>query len=145
MIRAALWLLTLLIVIAALAWIFQRRLMYLPSSAGLPRASEVIAGAQDVTIETSDGLELGAWFVPAPARSRARPYSSQRATQGTGPCGHRWRKLWSTGESRCSFSTTGAMRGIRGAHRRRDREGLRAPPLPGAGEAHRRRISPLLR
>ena len=34
------------------------------SHAGAP-AGDVIAGARDVTLHTADGLELGAWFVPA--------------------------------------------------------------------------------
>lgn len=33
----------------------------------MPQAHEVIDGARDVTLETSDGLRLGAWFVPARA------------------------------------------------------------------------------
>lgn len=32
----------------------------------MPPAGEVIEGARDVTLRTDDGLELGAWFVPAP-------------------------------------------------------------------------------
>jgi uncharacterized protein len=48
-------------------WGFQRRLIYLPSSGPVPEAHEVIGGARDVTLRTSDGLELGAWFVPARA------------------------------------------------------------------------------
>jgi pimeloyl-ACP methyl ester carboxylesterase len=31
----------------------------------VPPAGEVIEGARDVTLHTDDGLELGAWFVPA--------------------------------------------------------------------------------
>jgi uncharacterized protein len=47
-----------------LLWAFQRRLIYLPSSGPVPEAHEVIQGARDVTLRTSDDLELGAWFVP---------------------------------------------------------------------------------
>jgi pimeloyl-ACP methyl ester carboxylesterase len=43
---------------------FQRRLIYFPDSTPVPRAGEVIEGARDVTLRTSDGLALGAWFVP---------------------------------------------------------------------------------
>jgi fermentation-respiration switch protein FrsA (DUF1100 family) len=43
----------------------QRQLIYLPDPAGVPPAGEVVAGARDVTLHTSDGLALGAWFVPA--------------------------------------------------------------------------------
>lgn len=43
----------------------QRRLIYFPDSSPVPPAGRVIDGARDVTLHTSDGLELGAWFVPA--------------------------------------------------------------------------------
>ena len=46
-------------------WTLQRQLIYFPDPAGVPPAGEVIAGARDVTVRTEDGLELGAWFVPA--------------------------------------------------------------------------------
>ena len=45
----------------------QRRLIYFPDSSPVPPAGRVIDGARDVTLHTSDGLELGAWFVPAGA------------------------------------------------------------------------------
>lgn len=43
----------------------QRRLIYFPDSSKVPPAGRVIDGARDVTLHTSDGLELGAWLVPA--------------------------------------------------------------------------------
>jgi hypothetical protein len=43
----------------------QRRLIYFPDPTPVPPAAEVIRGARDVRLQTSDGLELGAWFVPA--------------------------------------------------------------------------------
>ena len=46
-------------------WAAQRHLIYFPDSTPVPPAGDVIAGARDVTLHTSDGLELGAWFVPA--------------------------------------------------------------------------------
>jgi pimeloyl-ACP methyl ester carboxylesterase len=49
----------------AMLWALQRQLIYFPGSASVPPAAEVIAGARDVTLHTADGLELGAWFVPA--------------------------------------------------------------------------------
>jgi pimeloyl-ACP methyl ester carboxylesterase len=52
------------IVVASL-WALQRQLIYFPDRSAVPPASEVIAGARDVTLHTEDGLELGAWFVPA--------------------------------------------------------------------------------
>jgi fermentation-respiration switch protein FrsA (DUF1100 family) len=62
---------TVLVVVAALGiflallWGFQRRLIYLPSPSAVPPAAEVIDGARDVTLHTTDGLRLGAWLVPA--------------------------------------------------------------------------------
>jgi uncharacterized protein len=46
----------------------QRQLTYFPDSARVPPAGEVIEEARDVTLRSSDGLELGAWFVPAARR-----------------------------------------------------------------------------
>ena len=51
--------------VVAMLWALQRQLIYFPDSTPLPPAADVIAGAHDVTLHTSDGLELGAWFVPA--------------------------------------------------------------------------------
>ena len=42
----------------------QRRLIYFPDSTAVQPAGQVIDGAHDLTFRTSDGLELGAWFVP---------------------------------------------------------------------------------
>jgi uncharacterized protein len=42
----------------------QRQLIYFPDSTRVPPAGEVIGGARDITLHTSDGLALGAWFVP---------------------------------------------------------------------------------
>ena len=46
-------------------WAFQRRLIYLPSSGTLPSAATMLTGARDVQLTTTDGLRLGAWYVPA--------------------------------------------------------------------------------
>ena len=52
-------------------WALQRRLIYFPDTAAVGPAARVVAGAQDVTMRTSDGLDLGAWLVPArPAADR---------------------------------------------------------------------------
>ena len=51
--------------VVVMLWALQRRLIYFPDSASVPPAADVIAGAADVTLHTDDGLELGAWFVPA--------------------------------------------------------------------------------
>jgi uncharacterized protein len=52
-----------ILLLLALIWIFQRRLIYLPSTRPVPPASRVLENADDVTLKTEDGLELGAWFV----------------------------------------------------------------------------------
>lgn len=63
--------LALVLVVLALAWLFQRRLIYLPSAGKVPPAVELLHGAQDVSFDTADGLRLEGWFVPAAGRSRA--------------------------------------------------------------------------
>ncbi|HEY7042180.1 MAG TPA: alpha/beta fold hydrolase [Nocardioidaceae bacterium] len=52
-------------VLVATLWLLQRRLIYFPDTGTVPPAATVIPGARDVTLRPSDGLELGAWFVPA--------------------------------------------------------------------------------
>jgi pimeloyl-ACP methyl ester carboxylesterase len=54
--------------VVAVLWALQRHLIYFPDSTPVPSAATVIAGARDVTLRTADGLELGAWFVPADPR-----------------------------------------------------------------------------
>lgn len=49
----------------AMLWALQRQLIYFPDPTPVPPAGDVIAGARDVTLHTADGLELGAWFIPA--------------------------------------------------------------------------------
>jgi fermentation-respiration switch protein FrsA (DUF1100 family) len=56
-------------VLVAVIWALQRRLIYYPSPGPVPEAHTVIDGASDVTLQTSDGLALGAWFVPPDAPS----------------------------------------------------------------------------
>jgi fermentation-respiration switch protein FrsA (DUF1100 family) len=59
----------LLIVVAVVAatvgllWVFQRRLIYLPSGE-VPPAASVLPRAEEVAFETADGLHLRGWFVP---------------------------------------------------------------------------------
>jgi len=62
---AALVVLGAAVAVLALAWVFQRQLIYLPSG-GAPSAEDAsAAGAEEVALATEDGLELRAWFVPA--------------------------------------------------------------------------------
>jgi uncharacterized protein len=46
-------------------WALQRRLIYFPDTTAAGEAARTIASARDVTLRTDDGLELGAWLVPA--------------------------------------------------------------------------------
>ena len=55
----------LLVGMGAMVWSLQRQLIYFPDSTPVPAAADVIPGARDVTLHTADGLQLGAWFVPA--------------------------------------------------------------------------------
>jgi fermentation-respiration switch protein FrsA (DUF1100 family) len=59
--------------VIAVLWAFQRQLIYFPDNTRVPPAGEVIEGARDVTVHTEDGLELGAWFVPAEGPAPATP------------------------------------------------------------------------
>jgi len=53
------------VLLLSLLWVFQRRLIYLPSTSPVPPAEAVLSAARDVVLHTSDGVELGAWFIPA--------------------------------------------------------------------------------
>ncbi len=63
--RGLLVLVLLLGTVIAMLWALQRQLIYFPDPTSVPPAADVIPGARDVTLHTADGLELGAWFVPA--------------------------------------------------------------------------------
>lgn len=52
------------VLILALLWAFQRRLIYLPDGSPAPPAASVLPDGRDVTFTTSDGLTLSAWYVP---------------------------------------------------------------------------------
>ncbi|RBQ19913.1 alpha/beta hydrolase [Spongiactinospora rosea] len=58
------------VLIVGLAWVFQRRLIYLPDPAPVPPAATVLPGGRDVTLTTADGLELGAWSFPPTGEPR---------------------------------------------------------------------------
>jgi uncharacterized protein len=53
-----------LAVLSGLLWGLQRRLVYFPDAGPVPAAGAVLPGARDVVLQTSDGLRLGAWFLP---------------------------------------------------------------------------------
>ncbi|HEY3010906.1 MAG TPA: alpha/beta fold hydrolase [Micromonosporaceae bacterium] len=54
-----------LVIVVTLLWLVQRRLIYVPDDRRVPPAADAVPGGRDVTLETSDGLRLGAWLVPA--------------------------------------------------------------------------------
>jgi len=53
----------------ALLWLFQRELIYLPDDAPYvpPSHYAMLEGVEEVSLETSDGIGLTAWYAPAPA------------------------------------------------------------------------------
>jgi len=53
------------LLLLTLLWGYQRQLIYLPEVAAVPPAATVLPGARDVELQTSDGLRLGGWLVPA--------------------------------------------------------------------------------
>src|ERR671931_288663 len=55
----------------ALAWLFQRRLIYLAEPGRLPAAATILHSGEDVAFETADGLRLRGWCVPASGPSQA--------------------------------------------------------------------------
>lgn len=54
-----------LVVLVTMMWAFQRRLIYLSGAGAPPEGADVVAGAEEWTLRTDDGLDLLAWFVPA--------------------------------------------------------------------------------
>ncbi|WP_207954690.1 alpha/beta hydrolase [Saccharopolyspora elongata] len=56
-------------VVLGAVWAFQRRLIYYPSGQTPPVAA-VLSGAEEVVLRTSDGLQLGAWYLPARGQHR---------------------------------------------------------------------------
>ncbi len=51
--------------VLAFFWTMQRRLMYFPTDYVPPPGAIGLSEAEAVTFETTDGLELGGWFLPA--------------------------------------------------------------------------------
>jgi fermentation-respiration switch protein FrsA (DUF1100 family) len=64
-------LLAVVLLLVTLGYLFQRRLIYLPSSEPVPAASAVLPGTREVTYTTSDGVRLAGWYVPARDRDRS--------------------------------------------------------------------------
>ncbi len=70
MIVAGLVLVLVVGVLVGAGWGLQRRLIYFPEPSTVPPVSVVLPGAREVRLPTLDGLELGAWLVPAGAPDR---------------------------------------------------------------------------
>jgi pimeloyl-ACP methyl ester carboxylesterase len=63
MLSAVVVMLGLAAMMLVLLWALQRRLIYLPFPRDVPPAAAVLPGAREVTLSTTDGLQLAAWFV----------------------------------------------------------------------------------
>lgn len=62
--RGVVVLLVVVLLVLALGWTFQRRLVYFPDDREVPPAAAALPGGRDVELRTTDGLVLGAWHVP---------------------------------------------------------------------------------
>src|SRR5699024_1965196 len=51
-------------IVGVVMWSLQRSMIYFPDTSAVPNAADVLDGGQDLTLHTSDGLELDAWFAP---------------------------------------------------------------------------------
>jgi hypothetical protein len=64
MFSIALVLLVIVTVVVGLFWALQRSMIYFPDTSPVPTAEDVLVGGEDLTLHTTDGLELAAWFAP---------------------------------------------------------------------------------
>lgn len=51
--------------IVVLIWAIQRSFVFVPDTAPVGSAGQALEGGRDLTLRTDDGLELGAWLLPA--------------------------------------------------------------------------------
>lgn len=70
--RVALVVAMVMAVLVAATWLLQRRLIYFPDRSAVASAAQVIPGARDLILHTSDGLTLSAWLVPPSGASDRR-------------------------------------------------------------------------
>jgi uncharacterized protein len=108
---------------------FQRRLIYFPFPAQVPRAEAVVVGARQVTPRTVDGLALGAWLVETGEPDRGVAVLVANRKPATGRCERRWRAQWRAWVWRVAVrlprlrwqsgrpSEQGLARDVRAAHR----------------------------
>lgn len=71
--------------ILGLLFVFQRSLIYLPDGSGPPPAEQLLDGGIDITLRTSDGLELGAYL----ARPEESADRNMAVLAAPGNAGHR--------------------------------------------------------
>jgi fermentation-respiration switch protein FrsA (DUF1100 family) len=62
MVRFLVWVVAGTVLVVAAMWLFQRRLIYLPTRR-VPPVADVAGGWQEVVLDTADGLTLYGWFV----------------------------------------------------------------------------------
>jgi len=58
---------TIAVLLAAVVWLCQRRLIYFPRSQDVPPVASVLLGAEEISFDTPDGLRLSGWFAPSTA------------------------------------------------------------------------------
>ena len=75
--------------VVALAAGFQRRLIYLPLPSEVPPAGDVLPAAEEVTLTTADGVELGAWYLPPQHDTDREPTADAAVLVANGNAGHR--------------------------------------------------------
>ncbi len=56
-----------LLLLVVLVFVFQRRLIYIPIGQPGSPAAAGLANGREISLETEDGLTLGAWFIPSAA------------------------------------------------------------------------------
>jgi fermentation-respiration switch protein FrsA (DUF1100 family) len=63
--RFLLGILAAMLIVVAVIWLLQRRMIYFPA-AGVPPVEERLPGWEEAAFETADGLTLHGWFSPPP-------------------------------------------------------------------------------
>lgn len=102
--RIALVVVLVAVIVGVAAWALQRRLIFLPDTSTPPAAATLLPDAEDVVLTTSDGLELGAWFVPG--RNPAGPGADFTVLLAPGNGGNRLGRAQTAADlSAAGFST----------------------------------------
>jgi pimeloyl-ACP methyl ester carboxylesterase len=136
------------LLVVSFFWALQRRLIYLPSTGAVPSAATMLPGARQVQLTTRDGLQLGAWYLPARDsadtftvlvangnagnRSLRVPLAQALANQGFGVLLFDYRGY---GGNPGSPSEEGLARDVRAAHRFLTEEGVPGERLLYYGES----------